>query len=199
MIIEVENIAKSFRKKIVLRDISFEMGKGSLCGIVGENGTGKSTLLRIIVGELKPDNGNVYIDGKLGYCPQNTLLFSQLTVEEHFHYFSAAYGIGRNEMHDHCKELMIHFNFKQFKSEKIANLSGGTKQKLNLSIALISQPDLLILDEPYNGFDWDTYMMFWDYTARLREKDCTILVVTHMLSEKERFDRIYNLENGYLV
>ncbi|MBC8343677.1 MAG: ABC transporter ATP-binding protein [Bacteroidetes bacterium] len=199
MIIKVENIAKSFRKKIVLRDVNFNMEKGSLCGIVGENGTGKSTILRIIVGECKADSGNVYVDGKLGYCPQNTLLFSQLTVDEHFHYFSAAYGIGKDELYDHCEELMIHFNYKQFKNEKIANLSGGTKQKLNLSIALISQPDLLILDEPYNGFDWDTYLMFWDYTARLQEKGCAILVVTHMLSEKERFDRIYNLENGYLV
>jgi ABC-2 type transport system ATP-binding protein len=199
MIFKAENIAKSFGKKIVLRDVSFEMEKGSLCGIVGENGSGKSTLLRIIVGELKADSGKVSINGKFGYCPQNTLLFSQLTVDEHFRYFSAAYGIEKDELRNRCEELMDHFNFKKFSGEKIAKLSGGTQQKLNLSIALILQPDLLILDEPYNGFDWDTYLMFWDYTGRLREKGCAILVVTHMLSEKERFDRIYKLENGYLI
>lgn len=199
MIIHVEHIAKSFRKKIVLRDVSFTMERSSLCGIVGENGTGKSTLLRIIVGERQADSGTISIDGKVGYCPQHTLLFPQLTVVEHFRYFSAAYGIDRDEPDDHCEELMVHFNFKQYSGEKIANLSGGTQQKLNLSLALITQPDLLILDEPYNGFDWDTYLMFWNYTDRLREKGCAILVVTHMLTEKERFDRIYQLENGYLI
>ncbi|MCK4920065.1 MAG: ABC transporter ATP-binding protein [Bacteroidales bacterium] len=198
MIIKAENIAKSFSKKVVLRDVSFEMKRGSMCGIVGENGSGKSTLLRIIVGEWKADRGKVAIDGKLGYCPQKTLLFSQLTVDEHFRYFSAAYGIEKDKLLSSCEELMNHFNFKKFRNEKIANLSGGTQQKLNLSIAMILQPDLLILDEPYNGFDWDTYLMFWDYTDKLREKGCAILIVTHLLSEKDRFDRIYKIENGYL-
>ena len=199
MIFKAENIAKSFGKKNILRDVSFEMEKGSMYGIVGENGSGKSTLLKIIVGEWKAERGRVFFDGKLGYCPQDTLLYSQLTVDENFRYFSAAYRIGKEELHNRCEELMKHFNFGKFSGELISNLSGGTKQKLNLSIALLLQPDLLILDEPYNGFDWDTYLRFWEYTDRLLEKGCTILVVSHLLSEKERFDRIFKIENGCLI
>jgi ABC-type multidrug transport system ATPase subunit len=93
MILKVENIAKSFGKKKVLKDVSVEMESGSLYGIVGENGSGKSTLLKIIVGEWKANCGKILVNGRLGYCPQKVLLFSQLTVEEHFIYFSAAYGI----------------------------------------------------------------------------------------------------------
>jgi ABC-2 type transport system ATP-binding protein len=199
MIFKAENITKSFSKKIVLRDVSFEMEKGSMYGIVGENGSGKSTLLKIIAGDWKADSGKISFYGKLGYCPQDTLLYSQLTIDEHFRYFSAAYRIGKNELLNRCKELMDHFNFGKFSGEVISNLSGGTKQKLNLSIALLLQPDLLILDEPYNGFDWDTYLRFWDYTDHLLEKGCTILVVAHLLNEKERFNRIYKIENGCLI
>ena len=198
MILKAENIAKSFGKKKVLKDVSFEMKSGSLCGIVGENGSGKSTLLKIIVGEWKANRGNILVNGRLGYCPQIVPLFSQLTVEEHFVYFSAAYGIKKADSLKRYEELLDHFNYLEYRKEKIANLSGGTQQKLNLTIALLHEPNLLILDEPYNGFDWDTYLRFWDYTDQLLKKDCAILIVTHLLSEKERFDRIYDLENGYL-
>jgi ABC-type multidrug transport system ATPase subunit len=198
MILTAENIAKSFGKKKVLKDVSFEMKSGSLCGIVGENGSGKSTLLKIIVGEWKANRGKILVNGRLGYCPQIVSLFSQLTVEEHFIYFSAAYGIKKTDSLKRYEELLVHFNYNKYRKEKIVNLSGGTQQKLNLTIALLHEPNLLILDEPYNGFDWDTYLRFWDYTDQLRKKGCAILIVTHLLSEKERFDRIYDLENGYL-
>ena len=92
---------------------------------------------------------------------------------------------------------MLHA-YKKFQQEKIANLSGGTQQKLNLSIALLHEPKLLILDEPYNGFDWDTYLRFWDYTNELRKNGCAVLIVTHLLAERKQFDNIYDLENGYL-
>jgi ABC-type multidrug transport system ATPase subunit len=199
MILEVSNIAKSFRKKMVLQDASFTMESGSLCGIVGENGSGKSTLLKIIVGEWKANSGKILMNGKFGYCPQKALLFPQLTVDEHFIYFSSAYGINKTELSSQSEILLTQFKFKKYQEEKVANLSGGTQQKLNLSIALLHKPDLLILDEPYNGFDWETYMRFWDYTDQLRKERCAILIVTHLLSEKERFDRIYNLENGSLI
>ncbi|MDP2891443.1 MAG: ABC transporter ATP-binding protein [Bacteroidota bacterium] len=199
MILKVENIAKSFGRNKVLNNVSFEMDAASLYGIVGENGSGKSTLLKIIVGEWKHDHGTISVSGALGYCPQNTLLFSQLTVDEHFRYFAAAYGIEKAESTDRSESLMDYFNFRKYRKEKIAHLSGGTQQKLNLAIALLHRPKLLILDEPYSGFDWDTYSRFWDYTNQLRSEGCAILVVTHLLTEKERFDRIFNLEQGELT
>jgi ABC-type multidrug transport system ATPase subunit len=198
MILKVENIAKCFGKNKVLRDISFEMKPASLLGIAGENGSGKSTLLKIIVGEWKADHGNIYHKGALGYCPQRTLLFSLLTVEEHFRYFATAYGIERTVLQHQSELLMRHFNFTKYRKERIINLSGGTQQKVSLAVALLHQPQLLILDEPYNGFDWDTYLKFWEYTNHLREMGCAILIVTHLITEKERFDRVYNLIQGRL-
>jgi ABC-type multidrug transport system ATPase subunit len=198
MILKAENIAKSFGKKSVLRDVSLNMDAGSLEGIVGENGSGKSTLLKIIVGRWKADKGSISINGRMGYCPQKILLFPQLTVNENFRYFSAAYKLSKKEYLNSRDILLEYFNFRNFMNERIENLSGGTQQKLNLSLALLHQPDLLILDEPYNGFDWDTYLRFWEYADNLQNNGCAILIVTHLISEKQRFDRIYNLENGYL-
>jgi ABC-2 type transport system ATP-binding protein len=199
MVLKVDNIAKAFGKKKVLKNVSFEMNPSSLYGIVGENGSGKSTLLKIIVGEWKSDHGKIMIDGRLGYCPQKTLLFSHLTVDEHFHYFAAAYGIDKPELFYRAETLMDHFNFKKYRNERIDRLSGGTVQKISLAIALLHQPSLLILDEPYNGFDWDTYVKFWDYTNQLKNEGCAILIVTHLITEKERFDRVYNLIQGELI
>lgn len=199
MILKTSHIAKSFGRKKVLMDVSFEIKSGSLSGIVGENGSGKSTLLKIIVGEWRANSGNILVNGKIGYCPQKALLFPQLTVNEHFNYFSTAYGIDKNEVLNQREALLSHFNFKKYQKEKIANLSGGTQQKLNLSIAILHKPELLILDEPYNGFDWDTYLKFWDYADLLKKDGCAILIVTHFLSEKKRFDKIYTLKNGCLL
>jgi len=199
MILKVENITKIFGKNKILKNVSFEMNSSLLYGIVGENGSGKSTLLKIIVGEWKPDHGNISVEGRVGYCPQKTLLFSQLTVDENLKYFAAAYQMNKSELISRSESLMSFFNFKKYRKERIANLSGGTQQKLNLAIALLHQPKLLILDEPYNGFDWDTYLRFWDYTNQLRKEGCAILVVTHFLTEKERFDRIFNLVEGKLL
>jgi ABC-2 type transport system ATP-binding protein len=198
MILEAENIFKSFGKKKILKGVSFRMEPGALYGIVGENGSGKSTLLKIIVGELSADKGKVSARGRIGYCPQQAIVFSQLTVEENFKYFSAAYRLKRNAFLQQREFLLRQFNFEKYRNDKVEVLSGGSQQKLNLSLALLHQPDLLILDEPYNGFDWDTYIRFWDFTDHMLETGCSILIVTHLLNETNRFRHVFNLKNGFL-
>jgi ABC-2 type transport system ATP-binding protein len=199
MILTLQNISKSYGLKNIFSGLSFSMGRGQLYGIVGENGSGKSTLLRIIVGELAPTSGKVFINGRLGYCPQKTVLISQLSVWEHFKYFAAAYSLKESAWKGRCEELMEYFNFKEYQNEYVRTLSGGTQQKVNLCIALLHQPDILILDEPYNGFDWETYTRFWSYTEQLREQGCGVLVVTHLLADQTQFDHVYNLKKGELL
>ena len=201
--LQVDNITKSFGKKAVLRGASFQLDAGSMGGITGENGSGKSTLLKIIVGALKADGGKVTVEGRVGYCPQEALLFSQLTVLEHFQYFAAAYGLpargeGKGRWEAARDQLLEHFQFGQYCDERVAYLSGGTRQKLNLGLALFHRPGLLILDEPYNGFDWETYLRFWAYAGQFCAEGGSILVVTHLITDKERFGRIYSLKNGIL-
>lgn len=198
MILKLENISKSFSKKPVLEEVSLQLEAGTLTGIIGENGSGKSTLMRIIAGDISANRGKVQKNGKTGYCPQEAILFPEITVQEHFRYFSAAYDIEPEVLNVRVEELLEHFNYRKYYKTRVSNLSGGTRQKLNLSIALLHEPKLLILDEPYNGFDWDTYQKFWDYTKDLKEKGCAILVVSHLINEKTKFDRIYKLENGTL-
>ena len=199
MILKVENIIKSFGNKKVLKGVSFNLKKGELYGIVGENGSGKSTLLKIITGLLKANNGTIAIDGKIGYCPQNPHIFSQLTVEENIRYFCAAYGLKKIDYQSQYNYLLRYFNFENHRNDKVNILSGGTKQKLNLVISLLHDPELLILDEPYNGFDWETYIRFWELSDSLLKKECTILLVTHFQYETDRFEYVFNLKNGQLT
>ncbi len=197
-ILQVKNISRSFGANRVLEDVSMKIEAGKLVGLVGENGSGKSTMLKIITGMLKPHGGEVKLESGFGYCPQEAELFEQLTVLEHFRYFAAAYELPVANWENRMGELLRHFNFENHLDKQVAHLSGGTKQKLNLSLALLHSPGLLILDEPYAGFDWETYLRFWDYTETLVEAGKSVLIVTHFLTDQSKFDRIFSLKNGKL-
>jgi len=203
-VLKAEHVAKSFGMRRVLEDVSFEMRKGELIGIVGENGAGKSTLLKILVGLLAPSSGTVSAHGRVGYCPQDALVFDTLTVNENFQYFASAYNLdGRDEnlgaWEKQKKSLMRHFNFEQYAEALVSTLSAGTRQKLNLSLAMLHGPDLLILDEPYTGFDWETYLHFWEVTVDLRSRSNSILIVSHFIYDRQKFDRVLQLKGGYLA
>ncbi|MDT4896995.1 MAG: type transport system ATP-binding protein [Acidobacteriota bacterium] len=202
-ILKVQDIVKSFGRRSVLNGVSLLMRRGELSAIVGENGAGKSTLLKILVGLTVADSGNVTTNGRVGYCPQDSLVFETLTVKENFHYFASAYGLERNKEDggDWKKEKDVwleYFKFKQYENALVSTLSGGTKQKLNLSLALLHAPDMLILDEPFAGFDWETYLHFWELTEGLRSAGKSILIVSHFIYDREKFDRIYELKDGVI-
>jgi len=133
--------------------VDFSVAPGTLVGVVGENGAGKSTLLKILAGELRPNRGHISRRGALGYCPQQVLLHDSLTVNQHLDYFRAAYGIGDLR---YAGELIEQLDYTHYCTSLVRTLSGGTKQKLNLTLALMHRPALLLLDEPYQGFDWET-------------------------------------------
>lgn len=197
-LLRIWDLAKAYghiRRHQVLREITFTVAPGALVGIVGENGAGKSTLLKILAGVLRPDHGRVELDGALGYCPQEVILNESLTVAQHLAYFAAAYGI-----HDlrRADELVNRLVYQQYRNAPVATLSGGTKQKLNLTLALMHDPRILLLDEPYQGFDWETYLRFWDLAAELRARGCSVLIISHLLFDQQRFDALYQLRDGHL-
>lgn len=192
-VLRVDDISKSYGRRPVLREVSFSVEAGTLVGIVGENGAGKSTLLRILAGDLRPDHGEVFVRGITGYCPQSVILNEVLTVNQHLDYFRAAYRIGT--LH-RAEELIAELHYTQYRDARVSTLSGGTKQKLNLTLALMHEPDVLLLDEPYQGFDWETYLRFWELATELRAHGCAVVVISHMFFEQARFDRLYRLRAG---
>ena len=197
-VLEVKNVHKRFGRLYVLKGVDLEVSRGEVVGITGENGSGKSTLLKIIVGLLSCDQGEVRLRGAFGYCPQDPLLFEDLTMEENIEYFSAAYGLDRKEGVSRGNELMKILKCEQFREKLTKHLSGGTRQKLNLIISLLHDPDILILDEPYQGFDYESYLSFWEIAEKLKEGGKSILVASPMMYERRYLTKIYKLENGRL-
>jgi ABC-type multidrug transport system ATPase subunit len=186
-------ICKSFGRRRVLAGVDLDVAPGELIAVVGENGTGKTTLLRILAGDLRPDAGTVAVGGRLGYCPQTVVLDEALTVDQHVRYFQAAYGIGSLAR---AGELIDRLGFADCRSQQAGTLSGGTKQKLSLTLALMHDPAVLLLDEPYQGFDWQTYLAFWDLAADLAAAGTATVVISHLVFEHKRFDRICQLADG---
>ncbi|MFI6014110.1 ABC transporter ATP-binding protein [Streptomyces sp. NPDC051243] len=192
---EVRNLHHSYGRRSVLRGINLGLPPGAVAGIVGENGAGKTTLLRILAGELSPDRGTVHHNGGFGYCPQAAVLNDALTIRQHLNYFKVAHGLSDLRR---AEEIMEALQFSEYADERAGVLSGGTRQKVNLTLALMHDPQTLLLDEPYQGFDWETYRRFWELTARLREAGRAILVVSHLAYDAERLDVLWRLEDGLL-
>ncbi len=198
-ILSIEDVHKRFKRLEVLQGTSLAVERGEVVGLVGENGSGKTTLLRIIVGLLSRDRGEVLVDGRLGYCPQEPVLFDTLTMRENLAYFGAGYGLSPDELLGRSDELFDRLRCRDYASVRVANLSGGTRQKLNLVISLLHQPTLLVLDEPYQGFDYESYLAFWDLADELKRRGASALIVSHMIIHRERLDRIYSLRDGRAV
>ena len=202
--LRVEGVRKSFHRGIwplrrtieVLKEASFEVRAGELVGLVGENGSGKSTLMQIIVGLLARDDGVVERPDRLGYCPQVPMLWEKLTVDEHFDLFGRAYDLEQDCAAIAADDLLAELEFGRYRSYRVEELSGGTRQKLNLALSLMHDPQLLLLDEPYTGFDWETYLRFWEMSERRRDSGMGILIVSHLLAERGRLDRMFELRDG---
>ncbi|GAB7012183.1 ABC transporter ATP-binding protein [Halolamina salina] len=183
----------------VLDGASIELRAGEVVGIVGENGSGKSTLMQCLVGALDPDAGSVTRPGGIGWCPQDDRLYDRLTVDETFRLFGQAHGMAPEEIEEAADRLTERLAFERFRDRRVDRLSGGNRRKLTLSISLMHDPDVLLLDEPYTGFDWETYLAFWELTESLSERGTTVALISHLVREQERFDRIYELSDGSLT
>lgn len=207
--IKVENISKSFGKVKALDGISFEVERGELFGLIGPDGAGKTTLFRLLTTLLNPDEGQAEVDGfdivkdyhaireRVGYMPGRFSLYQDLTVEENLDFFAALFGVKVEDSYDIIAP--IYRQIEPFKRRRAGKLSGGMKQKLALSCALIHRPSVLFLDEPTTGVDAVSRSEFWDMLADLKHKGITILVSTPYMDEASRCDRVALCNEGRIL
>jgi ABC-2 type transport system ATP-binding protein len=186
-------ISKRYRRDTVLHDVGLTVHPGQVAAIVGANGSGKSTFLKICAGLISPDSGTVTIDGTVGYCPQDAGLFPFLRPDEHFELFGTGRDASRMASRRSGRRLARRLSWDAGVRTPARHLSGGTQQKLNLVLAAIGDPDLILLDEPYQGFDRGSYVDFWEWVFRWRGEGRSVVVVTHMLNALDRVDTVLDL------
>jgi ABC-2 type transport system ATP-binding protein len=207
----VDNVSAYFGAEAAVRNVSFTIERGTIFGLVGSDGAGKSTLMRMIATMIKPASGVIRIDDLdvvsakrqvkrlLGYMPQRFGLYQDLTVDENIDFFMDIYGIHGDERKNRKERYLGFSNLLPFLDRQAGNLSGGMKQKLGLACVLVHEPQMLILDEPTNGVDPVSRAEFWDILSQMRLNGMTILLSTAYLDEGEKCDRIGLMHRAQLL
>ena len=207
--IEVSHISKNYGKVKALQDVSFSVGKGEVFGLIGPDGAGKTSMYRILCTLLLADEGTATVDGfdvvkqmtdirkRVGYMPGRFSLYQDLTVEENLKFFATLFGTTVDEGYDSIKA--IYSQIERFKDRKAGALSGGMKQKLALSCALVHQPSILFLDEPTTGVDPVSRKEFWEMLSMLKERNITIVASTPYLDEVRQCERVAFLSEGHVM
>ncbi len=207
--INIQNLHKSFGKVEALKNVSFQVKKAELFGLIGPDGGGKTTLLRILTSLMKPGSGFAKVEGFdvvkdyksirqiVGYMPGRFSLYYDLTVEENLNFFATIFNTTIEQNYDLIKD--IYHQIEPFKTRKAGNLSGGMKQKLALSCALIHKPEVLILDEPTTGVDAVSRKEFWEMLKKLKENNITIIVSTPYMDEASLCDKVALIDKGKIL
>ena len=191
--LDARGISKRFGRRQVLRDATLTVRSGQIAAIVGANGSGKTTLLRICAGLLRPDTGTVTVDGQCSYAPQDGGTVPFLRPDEHFALVGAGRGLSRGEAREQGRAWAATLGWRDIGDEPARLLSGGTRQKLNLVLSTLTGADVLLLDEPYQGFDRGAYVNLWEQLWRLRDAGTAIVVVTHLLNHLDQADLVLDL------
>ncbi len=206
--IEINHVSKSYGKVKALNDVSFSVDKGEVFGLIGPDGAGKTSMFRILCTLLLPEQGTATVDGfdtrsqmkeirqRVGYMPGRFSLYEDLTVRENLEFFATLFGTTVDEGYDSIKA--IYSQIERFSNRKAGALSGGMKQKLALSCALVHSPSVLLLDEPTTGVDPVSRKELWEMLGLLKERDITIVAATPYLDEVRRCQRVAFLDRGNL-
>lgn len=207
--ITASGLTKRYKNVTALNSISFEVAEGEMFGFIGPDGAGKTSLFRIMTSLLVPDDGNITVLGYnpvkdykairriSGYMPGRFSLYPDLTVEENLQFFASIFKTSIEENYHLVKDIYSHI--EPFKNRRAGKLSGGMKQKLALSCALIHKPDILFLDEPTTGVDPVSRQEFWEMLGRLKSEGLTIVVSTPYMDEASRCDRVAMMHDGNIL
>ncbi|MEY2370911.1 ABC transporter ATP-binding protein [Lysinibacillus capsici] len=208
--ISIQSLEKRFQHKQVIAPLSLDVPRGQLMGLLGPSGCGKTTLIKMIMGMLKPDSGAIQVLdltvphkqllNDIGYMAQSDALYTDLTGEENLHFFAKLYSLSKEERIERVAYAASLVRLTDDLRLKVENYSGGMKRRLSLAIALIQNPKLLILDEPTVGIDPVLKKEIWQELIRLKEQEQkTILVTTHAMDEAERCDQLAMLRSGHII
>lgn len=207
--INIQHISKSYGNIQAVRDISLVVQKGELFGLIGPDGSGKTTLMRILMTLLVQDEGTATMNGLdvvkdykkirqiVGYMPGRFSLYQDLTVEENLNFFATVFQTTIAENYDLIRDIYV--QIEPFKNRRAGKLSGGMKQKLALSCALIHKPEILVLDEPTTGVDAVSRKEFWEMLKKLQQKGITILVSTPYMDEAMLCNRVALMQKGQVL
>lgn len=210
-IIEARNLTRRFGSLIAVDRLNLEVARGEIFGLVGPDGAGKTTTLRLLCGLLRPSEGQVWIAGyellgqpdavkeHIGYMPQRFGLYDDLTVDENMRFYADLFGLPSNERETFARQLLKMTRMEPFRRRRAAHLSGGMKQKLALMCTLLHRPTILLLDEPTSGVDPVSRRDFWVILYELVKEGLTVLVTTSYLDEAERCNRIGLIYQGRLI
>lgn len=209
--IKTQNLTKSFNDLIAVNALNLEIAEGEIFGLVGPDGAGKSTTMRLLTAILDPTSGEAWVAGhnilkeaeaikeEIGYMSQRFGLYPDLTVMENILFYADIYGVPRKGREERINRLLGFSNLTPFKKRQAGNLSGGMKQKLGLTCALIHTPKVLFLDEPTNGVDPVSRRDFWRILYHLLKEKVTIFISTAYLDEAERCNRIGLIDKGKIL
>ena len=209
-IIETKNLTKKYNGFFAVKNLNLKIRKGEVFGFLGPNGAGKTTSIKMLTGILKPTKGEILINGKnvsstikekIGLCPQDIVIWDSLTCEENLKLIGEMYGVEKNVLNERTKKLLKDLLLTEKTKSLAGSLSGGMKRRLNLGMALVHEPDIVVLDEPSAGLDPQSRLVLWDYINSLSKNEGkTIILTTHFMEEADRLsDRVAIMDKGELL
>ena len=207
--LKISSLSKRFGQQQALSELSLDLKPGEIYGLLGPNGAGKTTALNMLCGLLKPDSGEIFLQGQpvckatkmlVGIMPQQNLLYQSLTCKETLFFLARIYGIRKKDMAPRVHECLSAVNLADRADSVVGDLSGGMQRRLSLAAAIIHHPKLVVLDEPSTGLDIEARYEVWELIRKLKQQGVTILLTTHILDEVERLcDRIGIIKQGRLL
>jgi len=210
-VLQTQSLTKKYGSLTAVQDLSLEVNEGEVFGLLGPNGAGKTTSISMMCGLLRPDSGQVVIHGKpiadgdadvrtrVGVCPQNIVLWGQLTCLEQMVFIGEMYGLKRKSVTQRSEQLLKELDLTEKRDQRARTLSGGMQRRLNLAMALVHDPEILVLDEPEAGLDPQSRVLVREYVKSLARRK-TIILTTHNMDEAERMaDRVAIIDHGKLL